>query len=248
MNLHTSEAHALARAVANSCNTPAVDVAVFPAFPYLVEVSTVLQGQPNPGVLLGAQDFYPAANGAFTGEVSLSMLQDHGVAAVLVGHSERRHIIGEPETLINDKVQAGLEAGMEVILCIGEKLEQREAGKTDAINAAQLAYGLAGVKPEQMARLTVAYEPVWAIGTGKTATPQDAQAAHAACREVIASLFNGKIAQSTRIQYGGSVKGSNAAELFAQPDIDGGLIGGASLKSDEFLTIVQAAAARSEKG
>lgn len=247
MNLHTSEVHALARSVANTCNLPSVDVAVFPAFPYLSEVATVIQGQPAPGVMLGAQDFYPAPNGAFTGEVSLSMLQDLGVQAVLVGHSERRHVIREPESLINDKVLAGLEAGMEVILCVGELIEQREAEKTDAINAAQICFGLAGVKPEQMSRLTIAYEPVWAIGTGKTATPQDAQSAHAAIREVLASLYGGKISEATRIQYGGSVKGSNAAELFSEPDIDGGLIGGASLKAEDFLAIVQAAVARAEK-
>jgi triosephosphate isomerase len=143
--------------------------------------------------------------------------------------------------LINAKVRAALAAGFEVILCVGEKLEQRELGQTDAINCAQTAYGLAGVKTEQMKSVTIAYEPVWAIGTGKNATPQDAQAAHLAIRQALTAQFGAAVAGATRIQYGGSVKPSNAKELFAQPDIDGGLIGGASLKAEDFLGIVNAA-------
>ena len=243
MNLHTAEAHALARSVATSCDCREVDVALFPPFCYLQEVGMVLQGQPQPGVLLGAQDCYHHPNGAFTGEVSVSMLQDLNVRVVLAGHSERRHVLGESDVLVNAKVLAALEADLEVILCIGETLEQREAGKTDAINAAQLCYGLAGVQAGQMARVTIAYEPVWAIGTGRTATPADAQSAHQAIRVLLGYLFGDRIAQSVRIQYGGSVNASNAAELFAQPDIDGGLIGGASLKADAFIGIVEAATA-----
>ncbi|MEM0913689.1 MAG: triose-phosphate isomerase [Planctomycetota bacterium] len=240
MNLHRQEALDLSKALADHVSTDGVDVAIFPAFPYLATVADALCDAGS-GITLGAQDFYCSANGAFTGEVSCSMLTDVGCKTVLIGHSERRHVIGESDTLINEKVLHALEAGMEVVLCIGEKLEQREIGKTDAINAGQLAYGLAGVTEAQMASVTVAYEPVWAIGTGKTATPEDAQAAHAAIRDVLKMLYTDAIADATRIQYGGSVKPSNAADLFARPDIDGGLIGGASLKSDDFLAIIDAA-------
>ncbi|GAB4191955.1 MAG: triose-phosphate isomerase [Phycisphaeraceae bacterium] len=245
MNLNGQQAVELARQVADGFSFgDRVQATVFPAFPYLEKVGKVLADKNSP-IQLGAQDFYHQPNGAYTGEVSLEMLKDVGVSVVLVGHSERRHVIGESDALVNDKVLAALEAGFEVILCIGEKIEQREANKTDAINAGQTCLGLAGVSAEQMARVTIAYEPVWAIGTGKTATAQDAQNAHAAIRRVIQSgLFNGNadIADALRIQYGGSCKPSNAAELFSQPDIDGGLIGGASLKADDFLAILQAAA------
>lgn len=239
MNLSSTEAAALASALAGGFKAAdKVDVAVCPAFPYLAQVGALLKGS---GTKLGAQDFYFAGNGAFTGEVSLAMLKDVGVSVVLTGHSERRHVIGESDVLINAKTRAALDAGFEVILCIGEKLEQREAGQTDAINAAQTAYGLAGVKPEQMKNITIAYEPVWAIGTGKTATDADAQNAHAAIRKLLGSMYGSAIAGATRIQYGGSMKASNAAGLLGQPDIDGGLIGGAALKADEFLAIVNAA-------
>ena len=246
MNLHRKEAVALATALStSSISTQNVDVVVFPGFPYLAEVGGILANKN--GIKLGAQDFYFQPNGAYTGEVSLSQLIDVGVKVVLVGHSERRHVIGESDVLINKKVRAALDAGLEVILCVGETLEQREAGQTDAINMAQTLYGLAGVKPEQFGWVTIAYEPVWAIGTGKTATTADAQAAHARIRQCIQfGVFNGTdqgaaIAKSIRIQYGGSVKPSNAKELFSQPDIDGGLIGGASLKADDFVPIVNAA-------
>lgn len=245
MNLHRDEAVALAKGLTAEITEPdKVDVAIFPAFPYLSAVSDVLTAAKGHGIKLGAQDFYGQANGAFTGEVSLSMLKDVGVSVVLVGHSERRHVLGESDALINDKVLAALEAGMEVILCVGEKIEQREADKTNAINYGQTALGLAGVKAEQMSKVTLAYEPVWAIGTGKTATPQDAQNAHAAIRSFIRhGLFSDAVANGLRIQYGGSMKPGNAAELISQPDIDGGLIGGASLKVDDFAGIVNAATA-----
>jgi len=240
MNLHRQEALDLSKALAEHASTDGVDVAIFPAFPYLATVSeTLCAGGSN--VMLGAQDVYPQANGAFTGEVSCSMLTDVGCKVVLVGHSERRHVLGESDTLLNDKTLAALEAGLGVVFCVGETLDQREANKTDAVNAGQLGYGLAGVTAEQMQKVTIAYEPVWAIGTGKTATPEDAQSAHAAIRNVLKMLFNDAVADATRIQYGGSVKPANAADLFARPDIDGGLIGGASLKSDDFLAIIDAA-------
>ncbi|MEM9294747.1 MAG: triose-phosphate isomerase [Planctomycetota bacterium] len=238
MNLDRARAAELADGLAKSLPTPPADVAVFPGFLHLADVAAKLSGT---AIKVGAQDFYLGAEGAFTGEVCLSQLADLGVTAALVGHSERRHVIGETDTLVNDKVLAALEAGFDVTLCIGETLEQREAGKTDAVNAGQLGYGLAGVSAAHMAKVTIAYEPVWAIGTGKTATPEDAQAAHAAVRKTVASLFSENVAQAVRIQYGGSMKPGNAAELLAQTDIDGGLIGGASLKPEDFAAIVQAA-------
>jgi triosephosphate isomerase len=238
MNLHTDDAKALAKAVVDGVSDHSVDVIVCPAFPYLQLVGAIVKGSP---VRLGAQDVYHEADGAFTGEVSAAMLRDVGVQVVLTGHSERRHVIGESDVLINAKTRAALDAELEVILCVGERIEQREAGQTDAVNAAQVYYGLAGVRAEQMANVVIAYEPVWAIGTGKTATTGDAQAAHKAIRATLASMFGEQVAAATRVQYGGSVKPGNAAELFGQPDIDGGLIGGASLKAADFLAIVNAA-------
>ncbi|MEX2216068.1 MAG: triose-phosphate isomerase [Phycisphaeraceae bacterium] len=239
MNGHTAEATKLAKdLVAGFKAADKVDVAVCPAFPYLTAVGAIIKGS---GIKLGAQDCYHEANGAFTGEVSVSMLKDIGVEVVLTGHSERRHVIGENDVLINAKTRAALNAGLEVILCVGEKIEQREAGQTDAINAGQTWYGLAGVTAHQMSKVTIAYEPVWAIGTGKTATEADAQNAHAAIRKVLGSMYGDAIAQATRIQYGGSVKPSNAKGLFGQADIDGGLIGGASLKAEDFVGILNAA-------
>jgi triosephosphate isomerase len=240
MNLHATEAKALAKAVSAGVGDKA-EAAIFPAFPYLSEVAAELKKNPANHVKLGAQDFYHQPNGAFTGEVSLSMLKDVGVQVVLVGHSERRHVIGECDVLINAKVRAALHAGFEIILCVGEKLEQREANMTDNVNVAQTTFGLAGVTAAQMSRVTIAYEPVWAIGTGKNATPADAQSAHAAIRKALAALYGASVAAGVRIQYGGSVKASNAKELFSQPDVDGGLIGGASLKAEEFVAIVKAA-------
>lgn len=221
-------------------------VVLFPPFPYLIGVRDIIAGvaSANPtassALALGAQDAYFEPDGAFTGEVSTSMLKDCGATWVLTGHSERRHVLGETDALVNKKTKAALAAGLSVILCIGERLDERTSGQTDGVNERQLRAGLEGVLLEQMPRVVIAYEPVWAIGTGKTATPADAQDAHAKIRAVLASMYGRNAADSTCIQYGGSVRASNAAELFAQPDIDGGLIGGASLKADEFLAIVAA--------
>jgi triosephosphate isomerase len=216
-----------------------VDVAVFPPFPYLLPVGEAVRGS---GVILGAQDVYHQASGAFTGEVSVGMLADCGVGAVLAGHSERRHVIGEDDRAVNRKVRATLAGGMVSVLCVGETLEQREAGETDAVNERQTRLGLAEVSEEDMARVVIAYEPVWAIGTGRTATPEDAQDAHAKIRGVVSQLFGEAVASSVRIIYGGSMKPDNAEALMAQPDIDGGLIGGASLKAADFAAIVRAGA------
>ena len=203
-------------------------------FVYLDAVAQVLKGS---NILLGSQDMAATANGAHTGEVSADMLKDIGVQVVILGHSERRHEIGESDELINKKVRRALEQGLEVVLCIGELLEDREAGNAEQVCAFQLSADLAGVSEEQMKKVTIAYEPVWAIGTGKTATPADAEAIHKFVRGYIAKLYNQKVADETIIQYGGSMKASNAAELLAQPDIDGGLIGGASLKAETFEPI-----------
>jgi triosephosphate isomerase len=190
-------------------------------------------------ILLGAQDMAATANGAHTGEVSAEMLKDVGVQVVILGHSERRHEIGESDELINKKVRRALEQGLDVDLCIGELLADREAGNAEKVCAFQLDADLSGVTAEQMAHVTIAYEPVWAIGTGKTATPQDAEAIHKFVRSHIEKLYSKKVAENVIIQYGGSMKAANAKELLAEPDIDGGLIGGASLKADTFIPICE---------
>lgn len=240
MNTNRGSARKLASAIAAALGpTSSVEVVVFPPFPYLVEVGESLG---RAAVELGAQDLYHEADGAFTGEVSASMLRDCGCRWVLAGHSERRHVLGESDSMINRKMIAALQAGLSTILCIGETREQREAGQTDQVNARQLTAGLGNVSAEQMKRVVIAYEPVWAIGTGLTATPEDAQAAHEAIRARLARLFDDQVAARTRIQYGGSMKPANAAGLMKMADIDGGLIGGASLNAADFEAIVQAAA------
>lgn len=242
MNTNRSGAIELARGVAAQSGSLAdvVDVVVFPPFPYLAEVASAAASAS--GIRVGAQDFFTRPDGAFTGEVSVAMLRDCGCTWALVGHSERRHVIGESDVLVNAKLRAALAAGLNVILCVGETLDQREMGQTNAVNIAQTSYGLAGVSAEQMGSIVIAYEPVWAIGTGRTATPADAQDAHAAIRRFVSHTYGQGIADAVRIQYGGSMKPDNAAELLAQPDIDGGLIGGAALKADSFAGIVSAAA------
>jgi triosephosphate isomerase len=241
MNTDLASAVELADDIASGCESliDRCDVAVFPPFPYLQAVGKTLG---HHGVKLGAQDVYPEPSGAFTGEVGLDMLLDLNVQVVLVGHSERRHIIGEDDDLVNRKLLATIAAGIDVILCIGETLEQRHAGQTEAVNLRQLREGLCGVEGDQLRHVTIAYEPVWAIGTGVTASPDDAEAVHRFIRADLQQMHAGAMADAVRIIYGGSVKASNAKELFEQPTIDGGLIGGSSLKAAEFLAIVKAAA------
>jgi triosephosphate isomerase len=245
MNTDARSALALAGAVADGVRTDRAadgcEVVVFPPFVYLRGVADLLRERSS-DVRLGAQDVYPEPDGAFTGEVSVAMLRDCGASVVLAGHSERRHVIGEDDNLVNRKVRAALEGGLTCVLCVGETLEEREHGQTDRVNARQVTEGLRGIPSHLLERLVIAYEPVWAIGTGRTATPADAQDAHRRIRQTLTEIYGDGVARQTRIQYGGSVKGANAADLMAQPDIDGGLIGGASLKADEFLTIVKAAA------
>lgn len=245
MNTDRVGATALARAIAGGADAGVgvgvgVDIAVFPPFPYLLGVGEALGGS---GVILGAQDVYHQASGAFTGEISVGMLKDCAVGAVLAGHSERRHVIGEDDRTVNLKVAATLAGGLISVLCVGETLEQREAEQTDEVNERQTRLGLAGVSAVDMARVVIAYEPVWAIGTGRTATPEDAQDAHVKIRGVVSELYGNAVARSVRIIYGGSMKPDNAEALMAQPDIDGGLIGGASLKAADFGAIVRAAGA-----
>ncbi len=242
MNTDLASAVELAEDVAAGC-TPDVmarcDVVVYPPFPYLQAVGKALG---HHGMTLGAQDVCPEPNGAFTGEVSTGMLLDLNAMMVLAGHSERRHVIGEDDVLVNAKVRAALAAGLSVTLCLGETMEQREAGRTRAVCLEQLSCGLLDVEAMQMRDVVLAYEPVWAIGTGRTATPEDAQQVHAVLRDALADLFDTQVAHATRIQYGGSVKPANAAELIACPDVDGFLVGGASLHADDFLSILRSVA------
>jgi triosephosphate isomerase len=216
----------------------AVDVTVHPPFTDLRSVQTVLESDRIP-VSLGAQHCHWEEKGAFTGEVSPAMLAKLNVAYVIAGHSERRQQFGETDEMVNQKVRAILAHGMTPILCCGETLEEREAGVTEDRVGGQIRAGLHGVSPEQAAGLVIAYEPIWAIGTGRNASPDDAQAVCKAIRGVVATEAGKDAGAAIRIQYGGSVKGANAAELLAQPDIDGALVGGASLDPDDFARIVQ---------
>ena len=243
MNTTSESASALTRGVIEACEAAqdAVELVVFPPAPYLVGVASIIRSR-SAAVGVGAQDLYHQPEGAFTGETSVAMGVDCGCGHALAGHSERRHVIGEPDELVNAKMRAALDGGLTGVLCIGELLEEREAGRTNEVNERQLRSGLADVGQRQMDSVVIAYEPVWAIGTGKTASPEDAQNAHAFIRGLLTELYNSDVADRTRVIYGGSVKPSSAAGLFAQPDIDGGLIGGASLAVEDFAAIAKAAA------
>ncbi len=232
-----AQAKELAAAVAKGVASDGVTVAVCPPYPWLSAVAEVVRGS---RVALGAQDCHFEKEGAFTGSVSPQMLLDAGCKYVIVGHSERRHGLNESDELLNKKAKAALDAGLEVIFCIGELLAERESNRTESVLHRQLSAGLAGLTAEQMTRLVIAYEPVWAIGTGKVATEQQAEEAHAFVRKTVAGMFGRTIADRLIIQYGGSVKPENAAGLMGQPDVDGALVGGASLKADSFLGIVRA--------
>ena len=237
MNTDAAAASSLIDAVIGSLNTDSVDVAVYPPFVYLREIAAKAAGA---NILVGAQDCWHEGNGAYTGEISTDMLKDCSVSTVLTGHSERRHVIGESDELVNLKTKAAIAAGLITVLCVGETLDQRDNGQTDAVNETQIRAGLAGVDKESLGLVVIAYEPVWAIGTGKTATPEDAQNAHRTIRELIASMYDQHAGDAMRIIYGGSMKPGNAGELIAMPDIDGGLIGGAALKAADFYAIIDA--------
>lgn len=217
-----------------------VTVAVCPPFPYLRVVAESLRGS---NVALGAQNLYPEKEGAFTGEVSPAMLADCGCKYVILGHSERRHKLGEDDAFINRKVKAAQAAGLHVILCVGELLGEREANRTEQVLDAQLHGSLAGLTADDLKRLVIAYEPVWAIGTGRIATPEQAQAAHAFLRRRVGEKFGEETAAALPILYGGSATPDNVAQLLGQPDVDGGLVGGASLVAEKFLAIVRLALA-----
>lgn len=228
----------LAQAVAGGVGTHACEVVVAPVFTALHAVGKVLHGTP---VALAAQDVHWEPKGAFTGEVSVPLLEDVGCSYVILGHSERRQYFGETDATVNRKLKAVLGAHPAAIVCVGESLAERDAGQAVSRVDAQVRAGLAEIAPAQMARVVVAYEPIWAIGTGRTASPADAQEVHAAIRSTLTELFGANVAAQTRILYGGSVNEANADSLLSQPDIDGALVGGASLSAEKFLAIVGAA-------
>jgi triosephosphate isomerase (TIM) len=239
MNTNRASAVALAEAVVKLAESAkGVDLAVCPPSCYLDAVSHAIAGS---SVALGAQNMYHEKDGAFTGELSAAMLCDLGCKYVILGHSERRHILGETDQAINKKVVAALAAGLLPIVCVGELLAEREAGKTFSVIEQQCDGSLAGISAEQIAKIVIAYEPVWAIGTGKVAAPQQAEEVHLALRKLLEKRYNKELAEKVRIQYGGSVKPDNAALLLKQPNIDGALVGGASLKADQFLGIAAGA-------
>lgn len=242
MNLNRAEGVALAAAVAKGIGDGgAVDVAVCPPSVYLDAVAAAVRGS---AVGVGAQNMYFESKGAFTGEVSAAMLLDVGCRYVILGHSERRHILGETDELVSKKTHAALAAGLTPIVCVGETLDQREAGRTADVIRTQVEGSLAAIPAEAMLKIVIAYEPVWAIGTGKTATPAQAEEVHVDLRKLLAARYNTEVAEAIVIQYGGSVNAKNAAELLSQPNVDGALVGGASLKPEEFLAIVEAGASR----
>ena len=239
MNVKPSETAALVKAVAEAtkaytnvevaCCTPAIDI---PAAVAAAE---------GTHVGIGAENAHWEANGAYTGEISTGMLLDAGAKYVIIGHSERRQYFGETDETVNKRTRAVIAAGLTAIVCVGETLEEREAGKLNEVIERQMNVGLKDVSAADCDKLVIAYEPVWAIGTGKTATPDQAQEVHALIREILAKLVGAETAETVRIQYGGSMKPSNAAELLAKKDIDGGLIGGAALKAEDFAGIIAAA-------
>jgi triosephosphate isomerase len=239
MHTTASDAKQLARGIADGVGVEhRVSVAVCPPFPYLAMVGEILKGS---SVALGAQNLYPEKDGAFTGEVSPTMLLDLGCKYVILGHSERRQKLGESSEFINQKVRVALAAGLSVIMCVGETLDQRKTGQTETVLDGELTQGLAELSADFLAQLSIAYEPIWAIGsTGNHAAPKQVQEAHAVIRQCFGRMFGEKAAQALVIQYGGSVNAENAVSLLGQPGVDGALVGGASLNADHFLPIVRA--------
>ena len=244
MHTTTADARQLASGVVDGLGTEdGVSVILCPPFPYLALVGEIVKGS---RIALGAQNMYPEKEGAFTGEVSPTMLLDLGCRYVILGHSERRHKLGESDAFINQKVRFALACGLDVILCVGETMEQRKANQTEALLDRQLSLGLTDVLVDALPRISIAYEPVWAIGNADHhATPQQAEDAHAILRGRFAKLFGEEAAEAVTIQYGGSVEPDNAAAFLRRNGVDGALIGGASLKADQFLAIIRAAKADS---
>lgn len=236
MNTSVNEGLKLAKDLTKTFgNVRSFRIAIAPPFTHLSEISKVVKGS---SIELAAQNMNENESGAFTGEVSATMLKDCGVKLVIIGHSERRHIFNESDETIAKKVKAVLNAGFECILCVGETKEERESEMLEKVLSRQLTSALKGLSDKEMSKVIIAYEPVWAIGTGLTATPIDAENAHKYIRSVIEKTFNKKVADDVIIQYGGSVKGENVVELLSQKDIDGALVGGASLTFDKFSSIL----------
>ncbi len=240
MNTNRQSGVALAAEMAAVAKTgePGVEVLVCPPYPYLLPVADALKGS---AVSLGAQDVYFEAPGAFTGAVAVEMLKDCGCQYVILGHSERRHVMGETDEVINRKVRAALRGGLKVILCVGELLKEREGGLTEKVLDTQMQGGLADVSEQDAGQIVIAYEPVWAIGTGVTATPEQAESAHEHLRKWLTSRYNATFSGQMQILYGGSVKADNAESLLGQSNVDGALVGGASLKAASFVPIIEAA-------
>ncbi|MHC4308074.1 MAG: triose-phosphate isomerase [Planctomycetota bacterium] len=239
MNLTLEDARGLTRALCDGlADSEAVDVGIFPSFVYLKDICDILRCS---NVFVGAQNMNMEKCGAFTGEVSGEMLKDIGCTHVIIGHSERRTIYQETNSMVNSKIKAAFLNDLCPIMCVGERQEERDAGKTREVVEGQLSGGLENLTSKQVKGLTIAYEPVWAIGTGKTATPEQANEVHAFIRNTIRSKYDDDTAQSIRIQYGGSVNSKNARDLLGQPEIDGALVGGASLDPNSFLDIVSEA-------
>ena len=238
MNKNRAEAKALIEELKPLVADADCDVVVCVPF---TNLETAIAATAGSNIAVGAQNCHWAASGAFTGEISASMLAELGVTYVIIGHSERRQYFGETDTTVNKRVRAALDAGLKVILCVGELLEQREQGITDEVCALQTKVALGGVTEAELANIIIAYEPVWAIGTGKTATADQADETCGSIRGVLAKLYGEKVAQSVTIQYGGSMNAANADELVGKEHVDGGLIGGASLKAADFAAIVKAA-------
>ena len=238
MNKTPAEAKELINAIAPLVKDATVDVVACTPF---VDLSAAQEAEAGTNIQIGAENCHWAKSGAFTGEVSAEMLAAMGVKIVIIGHSERRQYFGETDVTVHDRTRAALDAGLTVILCVGETLEQREQGITNELCAMQTKIALGGVSEEELKRIIIAYEPVWAIGTGKTATAEQANEVCAAIRQTIKAVYSEAAGDGITIQYGGSMNAGNAAELLSQPDVDGGLIGGASLKPQDFATIVEAA-------
>jgi triosephosphate isomerase len=235
MNMTPAEAEQLVAELIPLLKDAKCDVVVCPPYVDLAVVGKLLNGT---NIKLGAQNIHWAPKGAFTGEVSADMLLAMGVSYAIVGHSERRQYFGETDETVNKRAKAALEANITPIICVGETLEQRESGVTDAIVSKQTIAALAGFSTEEVVKSVIAYEPIWAIGTGKTATSEDANLTIKVIRGAVAGVYGANVASEVRIQYGGSMNAKNATELMAMPEIDGGLIGGASLKSDDFSKVV----------
>ncbi|MGI6150417.1 MAG: triose-phosphate isomerase [Christensenellales bacterium] len=235
MNMTSSQSVELVTALKPLVADAACDVVICPPFVDLVAVGEAIKGS---NIRLGAQNMHFAEKGAYTGEVSADMLKELGVEYVIIGHSERRQYFAETDETVNKKVTAALEKGLTPIMCCGETLEQREAGITDEFVSGQVEAGLKGLTPEQVKKVVIAYEPIWAIGTGKTATKEEANATIGVVRKTVARIFGEEAAEAIRIQYGGSMNAKNASELMSMDQIDGGLIGGASLKPEDFAKVV----------